>query len=1012
LNKSDAAHLSPGDFKAFFNALHGFDPFPWQARLAESVTTTRAWPSTLSVPTAAGKTAIIDIAIFHLALEAVHAAAIRKAPRRIFFVVDRRVVVDEAFLRAQGIAEQLQESLEGPPGIVRTVARNLLSLGGELPLSVARMRGGMYQDHGWAKSPAQPSVCVSTVDQVGSRLLFRGYGVSESARPIHAGLVGSDSLIVVDEAHLSKAFVDSLNWVKKYRSDGWASHPPETPFSVVRMSATVASADSWLEDEDRKHAVLGPRLKARKHARLTEVKADKDEPEGKLRERFAEHVAEEAETLLTQTSSKRIPAPVIAVVVNRVATARRVFELLRKSVESTGDGASILLTGRVRPFDRDRIFEEWLPHLSAGREERSAENGPLYVVATQTVEVGANFDFDGLITEMAPIDALRQRFGRVDRLGRRGKTESVIVARKDHIKRGYDDPIYGRTLPKSWKWLKEHQQGKGKNKYLDMSADRFPVPDDAEEMKELSSPGKAAPTMMPAHIDSWAQTSPASEPSPDVSVFLHGAESGPADVNIVWRGDLPEQLTRDDAETYVSTVSMVTPSSMEALPVPIWEVRAWLKGTAIGEIGDVEGEAEPTPERGSRDKESRPALVWRGPEDSKLVTHGEIWPGDTIVVPSSYGGCDGFGWNPNSTEAVSDVADACYLLARRKPCLRLHPGVLKTWDLDDESGFISTITSVLPGEEFELEESIDKLDPILGTIADENSAPSWMVANIGLIASLLRETRGSLLFTTYGSPLSSEGKRSLMLTTRRRVSDATLNKYQPTATQLHGDTEAVEYTTEDDTSSLSRPVTLAQHSQDVKTVANRFARTCGLPDAIVDDITLAAWLHDSGKADPRFQVCLHGGDQVAALAAESLLAKSGTSPSNWPAALALSGYPKGMRHEALSAAMVTQSDEVRRVSNDVDLVTYLVGTHHGRGRPFFKPTPDDQPVLVKLTLEDGTILSANSNHHIERLDSGWVDRFWALTRRYGYWGVAYMEAILRLADHRASELEAEGEAVK
>ena len=110
--------------------------------------------------------------------------------------------------------------------------------------------------------------------------------------------------------------------------------------------------------------------------------------------------------------------------------------------------------------------------------------------------------------------------------------------------------------------------------------------------------------------------------------------------------------------------------------------------------------------------------------------------------------------------------------------------------------------------------------------------------------------------------------------------------------------------------------------------------------------------------------------------------------------------------------MVTQSDEVRRVSNDVDLVTYLVGTHHGRGRPFFKPTPDDQPVLVKLTLEDGTILSANSNHHIERLDSGWVDSFWRLTRRYGYWGVAYMEAILRLADHRASELEAEGEVVK
>ena len=245
MNKSDAAdHLSTGDFGEFFRAVHGVEPFPWQAKLAESVTATGTWPSTLSVPTAAGKTAVIDIAIFHLALETVKAPHVRKAPRRILFVIDRRVVVDEAFLRAQGIAERLQESLDGPPGIVRTVAHNLLSLGGDLPLHVARLRGGMYRDHGWARSPAQPSVCVSTVDQVGSRLLFRGYGVSESARPIHAGLVGSDSLIVVDEAHLSTAFLESLDWVAKYRGDGWASQPLSTPFSVVRMSATVAGAGS------------------------------------------------------------------------------------------------------------------------------------------------------------------------------------------------------------------------------------------------------------------------------------------------------------------------------------------------------------------------------------------------------------------------------------------------------------------------------------------------------------------------------------------------------------------------------------------------------------------------------------------------------------------------------------------------------------------------------------------------------------------------------------------------
>src|SRR5262249_25654719 len=47
-----------------------------------------------------------------------------------------------------------------------------------------------------------------------------------------------------------------------------------------------------------------------------------------------------------------------------------------------------------------------------------AERGPVAVVATQTIEVSLNLDFDTIVSEPAPLEALAQRFGRVNRKGR------------------------------------------------------------------------------------------------------------------------------------------------------------------------------------------------------------------------------------------------------------------------------------------------------------------------------------------------------------------------------------------------------------------------------------------------------------------------------------------------------------------------------------------------------------------------------------------------------------------
>ena len=211
------------------------------------------------------------MAVFHLALEAGLSAAERVSSLRTFFVIDRRVVVDEAYAHARNVAESLRDATGG---VVKEVADRLRLFGGQLPLQVSRMRGGMLRDNGWADEPNQPTVCLSTVDQVGSRLLFRGYQVGERSRSVHAGLIGNDSLLILDEAHLSNAFYQTLQSVAgKYSK--WAEQAPSRPLTVVKMSATTSGPsgfDMKPEWVDGDSDVLRARLLASKPAELRVTK--------------------------------------------------------------------------------------------------------------------------------------------------------------------------------------------------------------------------------------------------------------------------------------------------------------------------------------------------------------------------------------------------------------------------------------------------------------------------------------------------------------------------------------------------------------------------------------------------------------------------------------------------------------------------------------------------------------------------------------------------------------------
>ena len=113
----------------------------------------------------------------------------------------------------------------------------------------------------------------------------------------------------------------------------------------------------------------------------------------------------------------------------------------------------MLLTGRLRPFERDKLVERWKPFLMASKPEDHEK--PIVIVATQCIEVGADFSFDALVTEAASLDALRQRFGRLNRMGLPGKAPAAILIRDSDTSKGSEDPVYGSAIPECWRVLSE-----------------------------------------------------------------------------------------------------------------------------------------------------------------------------------------------------------------------------------------------------------------------------------------------------------------------------------------------------------------------------------------------------------------------------------------------------------------------------------------------------------------------------------------------------------------------------
>ncbi|MDT0446815.1 type I-G CRISPR-associated helicase/endonuclease Cas3g [Streptomyces johnsoniae] len=995
--------------------------FAWQREYVRHVADGGSWLD-LDIPTGLGKTSLIDMWAFLLAWQQSNGRP-RTVPLRLFFVVDRRLVVDQAHDHAQRLAARLTTAKQG--SALAAVAEALNSLKGGAPLQVVRMRGGVDWASRWLASPAQPAVVTATVDQYGSRLLFRGYHTSPTMRPVDAALCGMDALLAVDEAHIALPLLTTATDCAAYQATATVPALAGRAVRVVSLSATAQAASArprfTLPDADWHHPIARARLHAARRITTIEATGTAKTPT----EAFARSAEQLLDPLLAAARH-----PVIGVIANTIATARATHQRLA----ARADLDTVLLTGRCRPAERDELLAgPLLNELMTGTAPHRQR--PLVVVATQTVEVGWDISFAALCTETASLDAFVQRLGRLNRKGHLDHAPAAVV-RSHAPEPGEEDdiPVYGAAAAHTWTWLTHHHQplrladttaedlDHALAGGLEVNPATLPALLKERDPQELTAAAPKIPRIHATLLDSWARTQPAPYTPFDQELepFLHGLATAPPDVQIAWRADLP---THGDP----NQSAMPGPHARELLALPAAHLRrlvgAERTAPALSDM-DTHADEQPTPGTlttrlvrwNPPDTRDDPARPW------ELITDAAgIVPGGIYLLPAALGGHDAYGFTGRPGEQkVPDLGDFPH--HSTTAATRLDARVLASLlDLDTtgQDTAHSAITTAIRRLRGNPDEPAQQQGQPTEDVAEEPLSPGAHVHALlnrlhDLAAAPGPEARFTHLLTDrleflrdvsaweISRPRMPQGAGRIVIDADDRL---ILAPPRPPAGRREpqvglGDDDA-------DASSLTRTVDLPTHSAAVADRTGEFASALNLPPSLITAMETAGSAHDIGKTHPRFQCMLCGGDSLLAESLDRPLAKSGMDPADRAArrrAARLANWPTQLRHEALSAAAVhtwLTSHPPAAADTDHDLITHLVAAHHGHSRPLLPPVTDPEPLDVTCTMPDGRTVTVNTS----AMGTDWAGhhRFTTLNHRYGPWGLALLETILRLADMACSE---------
>ena len=814
-------------FPDFYQAIRGYPPFPWQARLAERVVQTDEWPTEVGVPTGLGKTACLDIAVWWLASQADREPVRRSAPTRIWWVVNRRLLADSTAEHAEQLARTLEDpELGGHSGkdseIVAEVAERLRRLSADPtapPLDVIRLRGGVASRT--PTDPSRPTVLLCTLPMYGSRLLFRGYG--STLRPIDAAMAGTDSLVLLDEAHLAP-HLRTLMAALAECTPGAEAVLGEAR-SRARVTSLTATGDPDgerfdLGEEDEADPIVRQRLDAAKPLEVRRFETND----------AAARLADAALDLL-----RAAPRPAACLVfANTPKTARGAFERLRVEM-ADAEAELLLLTGLSREREAERIRARIVDPIDGMAATRPAEvrrERHLIVVATQTLEVGADIDAGYLVTEACGVRALTQRLGRLNRLGQHAHARGVYVhlppprRRRGVGARGQELqtwPIYGGEPAQVLQRL-EDACPERESCVVDLSPAR--VADGTWDL-QTDDPGRA-PEVLPGILQEWTKTTSPPEGEAPVEPYFSGIAGAEYTVTMIWRAYVPEEGER----------LWPRATDREALDVPIAEVREALQV----------------------DEELR-RLAPDG-VTVEVIRAADLRPGDQVVLRADRGLLDHFGWNPTASEPVVDAS-------------------LAGQGLPLDAKATQRLCGAALGQQITIALGNDEDDAVDQSARDE--AVSLILSELRSVKTPAgRDSAEWFEFTGALSPPVEEPRLEVP-----RLNVKTPERQQPSA-DLGSDF--------DEMSLSAGAAGLIDHGRAVGAQARLIADRIGLRYDLAEVVQLAGAMHDIGKADERFQRWLDPDRQRAVL-----LAKSDTPRHRWEATRAAAGWPRGGRHEDLSA---------------------------------------------------------------------------------------------------------------